>query len=125
MTDFITPIKKVRGLGSAKTGVHHWIAQRFTAIVNIILVFWLLCVLGHVTEMDYNATQSYMSRPFNAIFALLFISFSFYHAKLGLQVVIEDYVHCKCAKIFALVAMNIVVFSGIIAGAFWILKIAL
>ncbi len=125
MSEYVTALKKVRGLGSAKSGVHHWIAQRFTAILNIILSIWLFCILGSVTDMDYNASYAYMSEPMNAIFALLFIVSSLYHAKLGLQIVIEDYIHCKCKKIAALIALNAVVYISIAAGLFWILKISL
>ncbi len=125
MSEYVTALKKVRGLGSAKSGVHHWIAQRFTAILNIILSIWLFCVLGQVTDMDYNASYAYMSEPVNAIFALLFITSSLYHAKLGLQIIIEDYIHCKCKKIGALIALNTIVYVSIAAGLFWILKISL
>jgi succinate dehydrogenase / fumarate reductase membrane anchor subunit len=125
MSEYVTALKKVRGLGSAKSGVHHWIAQRFTAILNIILTIWLFCVLGQVTEMDYNTALNYMGQSCNAIFGLLFITSSFYHAKLGLQIVIEDYIHCKCIKIGALIAMNTIVYTAIAAGLFWTLKISL
>lgn len=125
MSEYVTALKKVRGLGSAKSGVHHWIAQRFTAILNIILTFWLFCVLGQITEMDYNTALNYMGQSCNAIFGLLFITSSLYHAKLGLQIVIEDYIHCKCIKVGALIAMNIIVYTAIAMGLFWTLKISL
>jgi len=125
MSEYVTALKKVRGLGSAKTGVHHWVAQRFTAITNIILTLWLFCILGHITDMDYNQAYAYMGRPFNAICGLLFIASSFYHAKLGLQTVIEDYIHCKYIKMASLIVMNAIVYGAIIAGFFWILKISL
>ena len=125
MSEYVTALKKVRGLGSAKSGVHHWIAQRFTAILNIILTVWLFCILGTVTEMDYNAAYHYMAQPCNAIFSLLFITSSLYHAKLGLQTIIEDYIHCKCVKIGSLIAMNGVIYGAITAGLFWTLKISL
>jgi len=125
MSEFTTALKKVRGLGSAKTGVHHWVAQRFTAITNIILTIWLFCVLGQITQMDYNAAYNFMGQSTNAVCALLFLVSSFYHAKLGLQTVIEDYVHCKYAKIGALVIINAVAYGAIISGLFWVLKISL
>lgn len=125
MTDFKTSTKKVHGLGSAKEGVHHWIAQRFTAIANIILSVWVLCMISTVINLGYSETIFYMAKPINAICASLFVVMSFYHAKLGLQIIIEDYIHAKCFKIIALIAMNFIVFSGMFAGLFAILKIAL
>lgn len=125
MTDFKTAAKKVHGLGSAKTGVHHWVAQRFTAITNIALVFWLICVILQVSELGYGDAKAYMAGTWNAIFGLLFTVSTFYHAKLGLQTVIEDYIHCKCGKVGALVAMNVAVFLGMFAALFAILKNAL
>ena len=125
MSEYVTALKKVRGLGSAKSGVHHWIVQRFTAVLNIIVSLWLLCILGTVTEMDYNTSYAFMARPCNGIFGIVFITSSLYHAKLGLQIIIEDYIHCKCAKLAALIAMNIVIYTAIAAGLFWTLKISL
>lgn len=125
MTDFKTQTKKVLGLGSAKYGVHHWIHQRFTAVTNIVLVFWLICMMTQVSDMDYVTAKTYMSGTWNSIFAILFTISTFYHAKLGLQVVIEDYVHHKCVKTGALIAMNAVIYLGIFAALFAILKIAL
>ena len=125
MTDFKTSTKKVHGLGSAKEGVHHWIAQRFTAIINVVLSVWVLCMISTVTRLSYAETVFYMAKPINVICASLFIVMSFYHAKLGLQIIIEDYIHAKCSKIIMLVAMNFVIFSGMFAGLFAILKIAL
>jgi len=125
MSEYVTALKKVRGLGSAKSGVHHWIVQRFTAVLNIILSFWLLCILGCVTQMDYSTVYAFMAQPFNAICSILFLTNSLYHAKLGLQIVIEDYIHCKYAKLASLTLMNIVIYSAIAAGLFWTLKISL
>lgn len=125
MSEYTTALKKVRGLGSAKSGVHHWIVQRFTAVLNIILAIWMICILGSITEMDYNHAYAYMGQGCNAIFSLLFIASSLYHAKLGLQIVIEDYIHCKLAKLGALVTMNAVIYFAIAAGLFWVLKISL
>jgi succinate dehydrogenase / fumarate reductase membrane anchor subunit len=75
--------------------------------------------------MDYNTAYAFMARPCNAIFGILFIVSSLYHAKLGLQTVIEDYIHCKYAKLGSLIAMNIVIYAAIASGLFWTLKISL
>lgn len=125
MSQFTTDLKKVRGLGSAKTGVHHWIVQRFTAVLNIVLSIWLICILGCITEMGYAEAYALMGRGVNAIFGILFIASSLYHAKLGLQVVVEDYIHCKIAKLGSLIVMNAIIYGAIVTGIFSILKISL
>lgn len=125
MKDFKTEAKKVHGLGSAKTGVHHWIHQRFTAIMNIVLVLWLICVLTQVADMDFLQAKAYMSGTWNAIFGILFSISTFYHAKLGLQTVIEDYIHCPCGKTASLIVMNGLVYLGMITSIFAILRIAI
>ena len=68
MQDFKTNTKKVYGLGSAHSGTHHWIQQKFTAIFNIILVAWLLCILTHIPSMGYYEIKLYMASLWNVIF---------------------------------------------------------
>ena len=125
MSDFKTNAKKVHGLGSAKTGVHHWAVQKFTAVMNIVLVFWLLCAICHLADLNYQDSITYMSSTWNAVFASLFTVSTFYHAKLGLQVVIEDYIPKACIKVAALIVMNAVIFLGMFAALFAIFKIAI
>jgi succinate dehydrogenase / fumarate reductase, membrane anchor subunit len=125
MTDFSTAQKRVRGLGASKSGVHHWIVQRFTAVFNIINVLWLLYALTQLADFDFTAAYSFMAQPFNSVMAILFSIFGFYHAKLGLQVVIEDYIHHKCIKVASLLGVNIIIYGCMISSVFGILKIAL
>jgi len=87
------PLKTARGLGSAKDGTHHFIVQRVTAIA---LVFLTLYVLGLIVSWiggDYASVRASVANPCNAVLLSAFVIAMFWHAKLGLQVIIEDYVH--------------------------------
>jgi len=88
-----TPLARVRGLGSAKSGVHHWWMQRLTAIalvpLTIYFLWLLLCMLG----MDQDQARELVAKPRNALVLAAFVIALFWHAQLGLQVVIEDYIH--------------------------------
>ncbi len=94
-----SPLAQARGLGSAKDGTHHWWMQRVTAIALIPLSIYWLAHLDDLAEKDYAMFISWLGDPFVSIAALLFIAASFYHAMLGVQVIIEDYVHEEGSKI--------------------------
>ena len=93
-----TPLAKVRHLGSAKEGVNHWWWQRLTAILLVPLSLWFVGSLWSliVAGADRDDFVDWLSGPVAAVLMLLFLGATFYHLKLGLQVVIEDYVHGKC-----------------------------
>lgn len=99
-----TPLGRARGLGSARDGTRHWWMQRATAVAMIPLALFFLTQLPEITATDYSGFVDWMRRPFTAIAALLFIVSSFYHAALGLQVIIEDYIHGEGRKILLLLA---------------------
>ncbi|MGE4313864.1 MAG: succinate dehydrogenase, hydrophobic membrane anchor protein [Pseudobdellovibrionaceae bacterium] len=126
-SEFKGTLARARGLGSAHDGTGHWIAQRITAILNIPLVLWAVwSIVGLVQQgLDYVTFTGWLAEPVNAILMILFILSSFYHAVLGNQVVIEDYIHCEGFKIFKLVGNLLVYFALGIASIFAILKIAL
>ena len=87
------PLKNARGLGSAKDGTHHFVLQRITAVA---LVFLSLYVVGLVISLvggDYASVRDAVANPCNAVLLVAFVIATFWHAKLGLQVIIEDYVH--------------------------------
>ena len=94
-----TPLGRARGLGSAKSGTKHWWAQRVTAIALIPLTIWFVVAMISATGNDYNNAQQFIGNPINAILFILLIVATFHHAQLGLQVVIEDYVHNKPMEI--------------------------
>jgi succinate dehydrogenase / fumarate reductase membrane anchor subunit len=93
-----TPIARVRGLGSAKEGVGHWWAQRLTALALIPLSIWFVASVVCMAGADHAAISQWLSAPFTMGALALTIFAAFYHAVLGLQVVVEDYIHAKFAK---------------------------
>ncbi len=120
-----TPLARARGLGSAKSGTHHWIAQRLTAIALIPLSIWFVFSLVCMTELSHQAAIEWIQSPLVAVFLLLFIIAMFHHAQLGMQVVIEDYIERKVVKITGLVLLKFVSIFAALAAATAVLKIYL
>lgn len=118
MARFSTALARVRGHGAAKSGTHHWLAQRLTAVALIPLSVWFVVSLLAVTEMNYETVIAWIQSPLVAVFLLLFIFAMFYHAQLGLQMIIEDYIKCKAVKIASLIALKFAVFFAAFAAAF-------
>jgi succinate dehydrogenase / fumarate reductase membrane anchor subunit len=104
---FRSGLGRVRGLGSAKEGVHHWWMQRLSAILLVPLTLWfVIAVVAHVGA-DYAATRAWLGSPVSFGLMVLLIGATFYHAQLGLQVVIEDYVHREGLKIASILAVKL------------------
>ncbi|WP_428969014.1 succinate dehydrogenase, hydrophobic membrane anchor protein [Sphingomonas sp. Xoc002] len=118
-----TAIGRVRGLGSAKSGTHHWLNQRLTAGSNFLLVVWLLISILRQPLFDYAAMHLWLSNPWAAIPMAMLVASIFYHMRLGLQVVIEDYEQDQ-NRVALLVVMNLFVFTIAAIAIFSILKIA-
>ena len=120
-----TPIGRVRGLGAAHEGTHHWLVQRFTAIGNLVLLIWLLGSFIMLPALDYATVTQWLAQPLPAVaMALLAIS-TFWHARLGLQVLIEDYVHDAGTKFGLFALLNLTVFAGVAFALFCIARLAL
>ncbi len=118
-----SPLARVRGLGSAKDGTAHWWAQRLTALALIPLSIWFVAsVIGHVGA-DHAAVTAWIGQPVTAGLFLLLILATFYHAALGLQVVIEDYVHNEWAKLACLLIMKAGLLILALAAALAVLSI--
>ncbi len=112
-SDLRSKLGKARGLGSAKHGVMHWWMQRVTAIAIIPLGVWFMVSLVSVMiSPDLLVVARWFALPSHALFLGLLVVAMFYHAKLGLQVVIEDYIHCPCKKFTLLLANNFFCFAG-------------
>jgi succinate dehydrogenase / fumarate reductase membrane anchor subunit len=119
-----TSIGRVRGLGSAKSGAHHWILQRFTAVGNLLLVLWLIFSILQMPGLDYESVVGWLAQPLVAVPMALMLVSVFWHLKLGLQVLIEDYVHEDGLKFFAIMLLNFYALGGAALGIFAIAKIA-
>lgn len=105
-SDLRSDLGRVRGLGSAKEGVHHWWMQRLSAIALVPLSIWFVAsLIGH-TSAGYEAVSAWLASPVVFGLMLLLVAATFYHAALGLQVIIEDYVHREAAKVAALLLMK-------------------
>ena len=119
-----TPLAKVRGLGSAKEGTDHFWKQRVTGVANLILVCWMFVVLAKIAGADYQTVKSTLARPQNAIaIALLMMSASM-HMRLGMQVIIEDYVHGEGRKILLLMLNTFFVVAVAAICIFSLLKLS-
>ena len=120
-----TNIGRVRGLGSAKSGTHHWMLQRFTAVGNLVLGLWLLFSLVGLPDLGFKTVMTWAAQPISATALVLFVVTTFWHARLGLQVLIEDYVHEHANKFAVMTLLNLASFGGAAFGVFAIVRIAL
>ena len=124
MMDSRTYIGRVRGLGSAKHGGEHWLKQRLTAIGNILLTTWLVVSLLLMPNFDQATLAQWLAQPTVAVPMILMIVNIFSHARLGLQVLIEDYVHGP-TRVIAMLALSFYTLAGAAAAVFAVFKIAL
>jgi succinate dehydrogenase / fumarate reductase, membrane anchor subunit len=117
-------VGRVRGLGSARHGAQHWIGQRISAVGNLILVIWLIVSVLILPGLDYASVTGWLAQPLVAVPMMLMLVSIFYHLKLGLQVLIEDYLHGEAGKLGALLLLNFYAVTGAALGIFAIAKIA-
>lgn len=115
-----TPLSRARGLGSAKEGVSHWWTQRVTAIALVPLTLWFVVSLLGVAGADYETAVAWIARPVNAVLLIALLISMFYHAILGLQVIIEDYIHHEGTKVASLLVMK---FLLVLLGGFAVLAV--
>lgn len=118
-----TELGRVRGLGSAKHGAQHWWAQRVTAASNLFLMTWFFVAIVRLPGYDYETVHAWLGSPWAAIPLVLLILSVFYHFRLGLQVVIEDYQH-GTSRVGLLLALNFFTFGAGAIAIFAILKVA-
>ncbi len=116
-----TSIGKVRGLGSAHHGAHHWLVQRVTAVGNLVLTLWLATSFVLLPDMSHATISGWLSQPLPATAMILLVVTTFWHARLGLQVLIEDYIQETGLKFGLLTLLNLAVIGG---GAFAVFSVA-
>jgi succinate dehydrogenase / fumarate reductase membrane anchor subunit len=118
-----SPLGQVLGSGSAKDGTSHWWSQRITAIGLVILGLWFAAELICLDSLDYRGMTMFLASPFNAVMLTLLLLTMLYHSVLGLQVVIEDYVHQGGARIVTLILVKFAHVLAAALGVFSVLKV--
>lgn len=120
-----SPLSRVEGLGSAKDGTAHWLAQRITAVALIPLTLWLMFSLTTLPALDYDTVRIWLSVPITGFLAVLLVAVSTYHSYLGTTVIVEDYVHSNGMKVLTLTTLKFlyVLCGGV--GVFAILRVML
>lgn len=116
--NYRTPLRKARGLGSAKGGTEHWWAQRVTAVALIPLSLWFVVSVAELPYASYENVVDWITAPWNTILLISLIISVFYHAALGIQVVIEDYVHTDWLKIAGILGMKLLLAFLALASLF-------
>ena len=122
MSDLRTPLARVKGLGSAKDGTSHFWNQRLTALALIPLVLWFGFGLASLPT-DFETLTGYIGQPVIAVGLILLITMVFYHAQLGLQVVLEDYVASHAKRTVAIIASGFLCLVCALTGIVSVLKI--
>ena len=120
-----SPLGRVRGLGSARSGTHHWWHQRLSAIALIPLSAWFVtAILAHMGD-SHAEVVAWIGSPFVTVMLMALVISVFYHAKLGVQVVIDDYFHSEFLKMALLIATKLGLAFAALLGVVAILKISL
>jgi succinate dehydrogenase / fumarate reductase membrane anchor subunit len=124
MKSLRSPLGRVGGLGSAKSGVHHWWLQRLTSIALVPLSIWFAVSILSLPSMDHVTVIAWMAQSWTALLLVVLVLVATYHSQLGVQVVVEDYVHSSGMKTLTLVIVTFAHALLAVAGVFAILKVA-
>jgi len=124
MTEHRTPLARVRGLGSAKTGTGHFWHQRLTAVANVPLTITFVLIVFALLGRNHAAAQQILATPPVAIVMLLFIGSITYHMRIGMQVIIEDYVHDEIPKLVLIMLNTFFAVAVALASAYAIFKLS-
>ncbi len=120
-----SPLGRVLGLGTARDGTSHWWGQRVSAVAVLLLGLWLAFTLATMDSFSHAAAVEFVATPMNSLLLLLLVAAMGYHSYLGVQVVIEDYVHAAGLKLFALILSRFAHIFFAVAAIFAVLKTGL
>lgn len=112
---FRSDLAIAKNLGSAGSGSEHWWRQRLTAIIMVLSVFWMVCFFKQVSGQEIDSMIMVVKQPYNIVMLSLFTLVAFYHAALGMQVVIEDYITCRLSRLVLILSIQIFSIVTVIA----------
>ncbi|WP_199200491.1 succinate dehydrogenase, hydrophobic membrane anchor protein [Alkalicaulis satelles] len=124
MSGLRTPLSRAKGLGSARTGSGHFIAQRVSAVALIVLIPAFVWMIARLPALDYDSARAMIASPLGALVTLLTLTAAFYHMRLGLQVVIEDYITKPVTRAALLIANTLIAAGLWLAALYAVLVIA-
>jgi len=122
--NMLDPLARAKGHGSAKEGTDHWWHQRLSSLLLIPLTVWLVLAIFHLVRADHATASAFIANPIHAAFALVLVVTVFYHTKLGLQVIVEDYVHLPWLEVSLQLLIKLFALTGSMVGVIAIFKVA-
>ena len=120
-----TPLGRVRGLGSARSGAHHWWHERLTSLASLILLVWFFVSLLRLPDLGWQTVSEWLRAPLAAVPMLLLVVTTFWHIQHGLREVIDDYAHEESQRVLWITLLAFFVYGGGALAAFCVLKVAL
>ena len=117
-SEYRSDLSKAKNLGAAGSGSHHWWHQRLTAIIISFMILWVISFFGDISKSNITTAISHLRKPFNTIMLLILFFTVMYHAVLGMQVVIEDYISCRAYRFVLVVGIQIFAIITAISFAF-------
>ena len=120
-----SPLGRVRGLGSSRSGTHHWWMQRVSSIALLPLTIWLVFSLATLAGASFSEAQVWVARPLNAVLLLAFLGVGFHHSAAGWQVILEDYVKPEWRRLVVVLLVNGLCALAWLASSFAVLRVAL
>lgn len=119
-----SPLGRVLGLGSARTGTEHWLGQRLSAVALVPLTLWFALALLALPALDFHAVNAWVATPLHAVLLVLLLVALIYHSSLGVQVVVEDYVHAPALRAVVLVLSRLIHVTLAVSGILAVVLIA-